>query len=419
MHPLGEFAGTDGPADSVTPDRSDPRPTRLAERGALREYGARVGEARFERPRADAKVNSIMHAFIEHPDSPALASLCEELAEAAPSLEEDVSWPGEQLAWCAEAGVFRWFHTPADGGLGWSEADLCRGYVALGQACLTTAFVITQRVGAARRIAGATTGSAKERLLAPLLRGEIFATVGISHLTTSRQHLQRPVLRAIAEGGGYRLEGMSPWVTGAPKADWLVVGAVTEDGQQILAAVPTDQPGVETPPGVRLVALTASQTGPVHFYNVFVPADDVLAGPADDVMGRGKGASTGGLQTSALAVGLAGAAVGYLEKEAAKRPNLRTPADALRDQWEETHDRLLALASREADAQEKGSLRQEANSLVLRATQAALGAAKGAGYVWSHPAGRWCREALFFLVWSCPQQVTDANLCELAQSHEV
>ena len=29
-------------------------------------------------------------------------------------------------------------------------------------------------------------------------------------------------------------------------------------------------------------------------------------------------------------------------------------------------------------------------------------------------AGRWCREALFFLVWSCPQSVLSANLCELA-----
>ena len=29
-------------------------------------------------------------------------------------------------------------------------------------------------------------------------------------------------------------------------------------------------------------------------------------------------------------------------------------------------------------------------------------------------AGRWCREALFFLVWSCPACVLSANLCELA-----
>jgi hypothetical protein len=58
------------------------------------------------------------------------------------------------------------------------------------------------------------------------------------------------------------------------------------------------------------------------------------------------------------------------------------------------------------------ALRAGANSLVLRATQAALAAAKGAGFVADHPAGRWCREALFFIVWRCPQLVLDANLCE-------
>jgi hypothetical protein len=60
------------------------------------------------------------------------------------------------------------------------------------------------------------------------------------------------------------------------------------------------------------------------------------------------------------------------------------------------------------------TLRAAANSIVLRASQAALSAAKGTGYVVGHPAGRWCREALFFLVWSCPEGVMSANLCELA-----
>jgi hypothetical protein len=64
------------------------------------------------------------------------------------------------------------------------------------------------------------------------------------------------------------------------------------------------------------------------------------------------------------------------------------------------------------------NLRARANSLVLRAAQAVLAAAKGTGYVVGHPAGRWCREALFFLVWSCPQPVLAANLCELAGIEE-
>ena len=74
---------------------------------------------------------------------------------------------------------------------------------------------------------------------------------------------------------------------------------------------------------------------------------------------------------------------------------------------------MLALAGGQTVCT-NDELRAAANSIALRTTQAALAAAKGTGYVVGHPAGRWCREALFFLVWSCPQGVMAANLCELA-----
>ena len=41
-------------------------------------------------------------------------------------------------------------------------------------------------------------------------------------------------------------------------------------------------------------------------------------------------------------------------------------------------------------------------------------AAKGAGFVRPHPAQRWARQALFFLVWSCPRPAAEALLEELA-----
>jgi len=60
------------------------------------------------------------------------------------------------------------------------------------------------------------------------------------------------------------------------------------------------------------------------------------------------------------------------------------------------------------------SVRQKANSLVLRAAQAYLAASKGAGFVVGHPAERTVREAMFFLVWSCPAPVVSAALREFA-----
>jgi alkylation response protein AidB-like acyl-CoA dehydrogenase len=211
---------------------------------------------------------------------------------------------------------------------------------------------------------------------------------------------------------------MSPWVTGGPAADVIVMAAtLTENGaateEQLIVAVPTDLPGLAVAQPLPLVGVSASATGAVHLDRVEISNEWLIAGPMRHVMASGVGASTGGLETSTLALGLAGAAIDYLKHEATSRADLQQPAEALRTEQTRLLGELLGAACGQKHTS-KESLRQRANSLVLRASQAALAAAKGSGYVVGHPAGRWCREALFFLVWSCPQPVAAANLCELA-----
>jgi alkylation response protein AidB-like acyl-CoA dehydrogenase len=373
---------------------------------------------------------------ITSPDDPALAELCARLSEMAADLDRTGGWPTEQLRHCRDHGVFEWFLDTTWGGQAWNEEQIVRGYLALSAACLTTTFIITQRTGACRRIAGCNNNSLKQRLLPGLANGDLFATVGISHLTTSRRHLSAPTLAAEAIPGGFRLNGMSPWVTGGATADVLVLAAaLVENGdvtdRQLLIAVPTDAPGVSVADPLPLVGVTASSTGPVQLHSVEIGEDWLIAGPMPNVMASGLGAGTGGYETSTLAIGLAQAAIDYLAREATRRVDLLPPCLALRDEHQHVLNDLLSIArGDEACLAVRGSpgpvlngpvgrpapalLRQRANSLVLRASQAALAAAKGSGYVVGHPAGRWCREALFFLVWSCPQPVTAANLCELA-----
>lgn len=350
---------------------------------------------------------------ILEPDSAAMSELCRALSKAAPQLERPGAWPGQQLQWCAEAGVFPWFLPRRWGGEDWGPADLMRGYMELSSACLTTTFVITQRMGACKRIAGSGRDDLAGELLPDLLAGRTFATVGISHLTTSRRHLKEPVLKARETSAGFLLDGYSPWCTGAAQADYLVLGAELSDGRQILVVADTAWEGIEAAEPAELTALTASQTGAVRCEQLEVPRHYVLAGPVENVMQQGQGGSTGGLQTSILAVGLSRAAADYLEQEAQQRSDLAGPAAAIRAEVDQLAKALVGAAESPTTS-EPQELRRRANSVVVRSTQAALTAAKGAGYVAGHPVGRWCREAMFFLVWSCPQPVLHANLCELA-----
>ena len=133
-------------------------------------------------------------------DSPQLKQLLDQLWQATGDLETDEAWPEQQLEWLADAGVLGWVIPNEFGGTDVSTGELMIGYERLARACLVSTFVLTQRNGACQRIAGATNEGLKAELLPPLARGEVFATVGISHLTTSRQHLKKPAVEVRREG---------------------------------------------------------------------------------------------------------------------------------------------------------------------------------------------------------------------------
>ena len=366
--------------------------------------------------------------MVETINDAAFEVLCQQLAvdrksQLADGQDNRLPWPGAQLARMADAGVYRWF-VPADqGGAGWSVHDLTLAYLKMSQACLASTFVLTQRIAALKRVVVSANRELVQHRLPLLINGQAPATVGISHLTTSGQHLREPVLIAKEVDDGFVLNGFCPWVTGANDTEYLLVGACVDDGaadaesrfkRQILALVSTRAKGVSVDPGFDLIALSETHTGRVQLADVVVSVGDCVAGPIENALASLSGApSTGSYQSSALALGVAAAAIEYLKEQAGRRPDLLTGAESLQASHRATVETLLQ-ATRGDSGCSNEQLRADANSLVLRSTQAAMVAAKGAGFTCGHPVGRWCQEAMFFLVWSCPQAVQDANLCELA-----
>src|SRR5262249_54380702 len=123
---------------------------------------------------------------------------------------------------------------------------------------------------------------------------------------------------------------------------------------------------------------------------------------------------SGGLETSCLALGLARAALCFLREETKNRQELAETHASFDQRLTEARAEMFHLAETLATPAQTSALRAAANALVLSATQAALTAAKGAGFVRGHPAQRWARQALFFLVWSCPWPAAAATLAHLA-----
>lgn len=349
------------------------------------------------------------------PDAARLTAAIPRLNEADGPADEAGGWPESLWRIVVELGAPRWSLPTEFGGAACDRPTLARRYARVAEGSLTAAFILTQHDAAVRRMVPAAIagrGRAAE-WLARIADGKAFTTVGISQLTTSRRHGQAALV-ATETADGYRLDGVIPWVTAAPSASVLVTGAVLADGRQLLIALPTDRPGLNVRPAFPLAALQASCTCEIACEGVPVTPEDLLAGPTLDVLATSDGGSTGGLETSALALGQTRAALVALSDQAGRRDELIEPFDALADSWRLLANDLLAAAEGRTGAPPSARIRGSANTLVLRATQAYLTARKGSGFLRTDPAQRWARQALFFLVWSCPAPVAHASIRDLA-----
>jgi alkylation response protein AidB-like acyl-CoA dehydrogenase len=338
------------------------------------------------------------------------------LAAADGRADEAGTWSEALWSCLIDAGATRWA-LPADlRGVDCGRATLVERYARVAEGSLTAAFILSQHDAAVRRLAAAAADSrpGARKWLEAVAAGKAFTTVGISQLTTSRRHGSRAMVARALGRGVYRLDGVMPWVTAAERADAIVTGAFLDDGRQLLIAVPADRAGLTVRPPFPLAALQASCTSEVICNEVPVSDDDLLAGPATDVMAHPGAAGTGGLETSALAVGQARAALAAMADEAPRREDLSEPLEALFESWQQVRSALAAAASETPGTLTSAQVRSQANALVLRCTQAYLTARKGTGFLRTEPAQRWARQALFFLVWSCPGPVAQAALRDLA-----
>lgn len=343
-----------------------------------------------------------------------LGRLVERLAEADGAADDAGDWPSTLWSILFDEGATRWVLPRELGGDGLARSALLEYYARVASGSLTAAFILSQHDAGVRRLLVNAPRLCADHWIAEIAAGRAFTTVGLSQLTTSRRHGAQALLAVEVGPGRYRLDGAIPWVTGAIKADVVVVGAVLEDGQQLLIALPNDRPGFSVQPPFELAALQASCTSEITCDGVLISDSDLLAGPSADVLSTPGSAGTGGLETSALALGQARAALDMLTEELPRREDLEEPVEAMSDAWSQLWQDLTATAEGLPGAQSPGHVRGQANALALRTTQAYLTARKGTGFLRSDPAQRWARQALFFLVWSCPSPVAQAAIRDLA-----
>jgi len=349
-----------------------------------------------------------------------LEHLTQHLARLATHYDIGSEWPIKSLDHLTEAGAWTWIIPEQYGGRQLDPESQILAYEAVAAGCMASLLILTQRDGACELISSSPNEHLKQDLLPRLAAHELMTSVGISQLTTSHQ-AGKPALIATPDGPNYRLRGFMPWVTSAEKCDFIVTGvALPESAEQILAVVPTDRPGIQIDPPMNLMALGGTLTSEVHCRDVVITPDDILQGPAVRALERRSAVKA--LVVAAAGVGLAGTMARSIAKQAVKTSGpLRESAEEILGRYEAVRDRLRKNAGRlnqpEAEVP-AAELRIAVNDLLMRLAIATLTYAKGSGFIRQRDAQRLVREAMFFLVWSTPEDIRAQTLAGFLDTPE-
>ena len=263
-------------------------------------------------------------------------------------------------------------------------------------------------------LATAGTPQQQERWLPAMLGGELLGAYCLSE-PQSGSDAAALATKAVADGDGYRVDGVKAWISHAGQADFYTLFARTSGepaGQERARGisclhVPASTGGVSAGPAERKMGMRASVTAQMIFDGARVPADHLIGEEGNGFAIALAALDAGRLGIAACATGLAQAAldtaVGYArERRQFGQPiigfeglsfllaDMATGVEAARALYRE--------AARRKDAGQPFS--KQAAMAKLFATDTAMRVATdavqvlgGYGYVEDFPAERYLREA--------------------------
>jgi len=255
-----------------------------------------------------------------------------------------------------------------------------------------------------RMLAGCENVELQKRLLPSLCSGQVRAGVAFSHLRSAT-----PTITARATDGGWRLTGRQPWCTGWGLIDVVLVGAVTDDDQVMLALVPTDRGGLRPSGELSLSAMNGTHTVALELHDLTVtPADVVVLVPRSEwTLGDAMRASN--VQPSAVGIALAALDVLHL-RAPEQAAQLGSRLADLRARAYELCDETPTIV----DVPERLQLAARLLLITVEITSTLVVSLGGSALATSQPAQRWAREATFHLVFAQTADLREAVLTATA-----
>lgn len=247
-----------------------------------------------------------------------------ELIPQARRWDETHSWPGEAIKSLGELSLLGVAVPEAYGGAGLDTVsyvvameEICRG-------CASTGVIMSVNNSLyCDPILKFGNEEQKREFLVPFARGEKLGCFGLTEPEAGSDAAAQKTT-AVLRGGEYVINGSKNWITNGPKADAIVLFAMTNKaaGHKGISAfiVPTDLPGFNRAQPDRKMGISAAWSCSMFFEDCRVPAKNLLGKEGEGFKIAMSTLDGGRIGIASQALGIARAAY----EEAAQYASVRT-----------------------------------------------------------------------------------------------
>jgi len=272
--------------------------------------------------------------------------------------------------------------------------------------CVSTGFLLWAQYALQWYVLNGTNPALAADMLPKMARGEVLGGSAQSNTMKSCVGIEETRLKAQRVEGGYRVNGVLPWVSNIGPEHHFHMGASLPDAPGlVIGLLHGSTPGLTLAQNAHFIGMEGTNTFACQFRDVFLPDAQVVCHPHEFDAFRDRTKSAFILLQMGMGLGLVDACVGMMQRADKQFGHvnrfLDVQADALQAELDAARAATYDLADRidrdgsQPHVKETLQLRLAGSELSLKAANAAMLHLGAKGYLSNNAAQRRLREAYF------------------------